>query len=279
MGTVFSNDNPTIVGFLPLKSVHTLISNAYDDLDNFAVVDFANYHEELGIAWVSDTTGHRYESPIQQDKKAEIQVFWNNFHTELVKFLTEDIKLPIPFFNLRYEIHQFLQKYCSIMEGIGKTSTFSCAILVQLLDNRKALVTVQTGDSISFKVSGVPNNNDDLSVVAIDESNEAAIAGRFCSTTYRLIPLDEHVKFIMMTTDGVTDSLSMSRHSTTKELCLHLKNILTEASALKKSNYDLQTVCDFVNDYSISLAKFKLQKEIIREAELDDMAILAFTFE
>lgn len=91
--------------------------------------------------------------------------------------------------------------------------------------------------------------------------------------------------FILCLTDGLLDHLTMDRHSTMKEYERVMNNIMGElmlqivkdvssADEVDRSAH-LKKIFVGFQEYSAALAKVKLEQDIIRECELDDVGCIA----
>eukprot|EP00008_Paramoeba_atlantica_P008509 CAMPEP_0201485660 /NCGR_PEP_ID=MMETSP0151_2-20130828/9753_1 /ASSEMBLY_ACC=CAM_ASM_000257 /TAXON_ID=200890 /ORGANISM="Paramoeba atlantica, Strain 621/1 / CCAP 1560/9" /LENGTH=342 /DNA_ID=CAMNT_0047869893 /DNA_START=742 /DNA_END=1770 /DNA_ORIENTATION=- len=197
----------------------------YNDPSNSGIVDFLGVAQE-GFAFVADTTGHRYETEAQLQKKRELNELWGEFRLKMAEdsfFKALRRHKKIKFQDLQSTIYHTLNQVGTKMLEIGKTSTF-CALLTvwasvgQAKEPQPAVIVIQIGDSSCFRYSYRKQRGYTVEPLTNEKKKvlNSTIAGDMRGMEITIHPLRTGDVFILMT-DGLVDHLGATRRPSMEE--------------------------------------------------------------
>jgi hypothetical protein len=282
-------DTIRICGQWSFHLSHPFVSHMYEHPNNDPVVDFVGCCPSF--LFVADTTGHRFESEQQMERKARLQELWNSFEQK-IKEMTSQFEEQKPLWPaIQSHIYHEIRAISDQMVDIGKTSTLTAVIPVwivniQIRDPRPAVIVIHLGDSAAFQMS-FQESTHSYSIECINSTERSCTDGSIAGNIKGMdisLKLVRSGDFLLCCTDGILDHLTYDRHSTVEMQSKTLNMLLEEmmldrlekAMRIEDEKERLQSFEEIMIglfEYTKTLCEEKLAQDLIRESELDDVGI------
>jgi hypothetical protein len=206
-------ESPKVFRLVRLLSKTTLMRNTGPNpLDNSGNVDFVSADEDIGLVFVADGVGHDYATAglpaRQRDRMNDI---WQRFAVSMRERLSAaNDGLHID--TIGSIVYEGLQAASGAFSGIGKSSTFSGAVLLASAeseyDSRRWVLTVGIADS------GIVVLKKDGRAVALTSFNDRILRNIEIGGDIRAAELKLHLvdsgDVVLGLTDGTLDAMAVA---------------------------------------------------------------------